>query len=205
MRTPALVTCCIVCLCAGTPLAAEPPEPGPRLAASVGGSVGDGGAAPAVGFAIGYRFRPYVGVEFELATTPGLDFEPIRLAFIDFPILDLVLPNTIQTSGSILTLLLNVIAEIPTTTAWLHPYVFGGGGLGHINQRFALEGRGLLPRDLLKLDLPSFPPALTAGGGVDFEVSRGWAVGASARYTRLLVNGDAIDLARLGARISVRF
>jgi opacity protein-like surface antigen len=46
---------------------------------------------------------------------------------------------------------------------------------------------------------------LTVGGGVDFRIWRGFAIGPSIRYIRLFGNGQDRDLTRIGARASYRF
>ena len=64
----------IGCLIAPSLAAAQPSERGPRLGGIVSGSFGDGGPAPAIGVAGGYRFTSRLGFEVDASYMPGLDF-----------------------------------------------------------------------------------------------------------------------------------
>src|SRR5450631_2010591 len=138
MRT--IVRGIVISLLAGvvgsSALAADQPDSGPRLAASLGGAFGDGGTAPTFGFSVGYAFKPYVGVEFELGVTPSLDFGGINLPVVNILGLGAILPSTIQTSGRIVTLLFDYVAEIPTGSPRVGAYLVAGGGIASVTERF---------------------------------------------------------------------
>jgi hypothetical protein len=85
-----------------------------------------------------------------------------------------------------MTFTANYVVEIPTGVRWFRPYFLGGGGLGNLSRRIAETG--------LVLD---------AGGGIDFPIVHGLAVGGDVRYFHL--NAGGIDAARVGARVSYRF
>jgi opacity protein-like surface antigen len=46
---------------------------------------------------------------------------------------------------------------------------------------------------------------LDVGGGVDFQIAHGLAIGGDVRYFHVFSNWSAIDTARVGARFSYRF
>ena len=125
--------------------------------------------------------------------------------------------------------LTNFVTEFPSPASWLTPYIQGGGGVANIRQGSNLErldsddrnrqiptlvrgnrgpapirlnGTGVLPIVARRSDTSL---ALTVGGGVDFGLWRGLAVGPNITYMKFFASNQEIDITRLGARASYRF
>ena len=204
------------------------PGPGGRVSGSFGGSFGDGGATVTTAAAASVRFTSHVGMEFEAVFIPDLEFssrfEPIPLARGGTTVPPSlggrpgIVPIRIETTGRTVAFLTKFVAEFPTGVRWLRPYVSGGGGAGQVVRRVdGFFGRaGRVPGEILNFPVrESFSSfrerrsetdlVLTTGGGVDFEIWRGLAIGADVRYLRLLGEEEDLDLAQVGTRISYRF
>jgi opacity protein-like surface antigen len=105
----------------------------------------------------------------------------------------------------------------------LIPYVTGGGGVASVSQAVAFAPIFPVPFQpyLRRFPPPGLPPgilgglgaiqrsetdlALTVGGGVDFQVLGGFAVGSDVRYLRLFGTFNDLDLTRITGRVTYRF
>ena len=197
--------------------AAHAQDSGARLTGFYAGTFGEGETNIAAGGSAGYRLTPHIGFDFEAFAIPDLEFD-----------------NT-GDSGRGVAFLTNFVAEFPSRARWLTPYVQGGGGVANISQsRFSIAD-GRTPRasandprrdpraPLGRFDNRGNPGgvpgantipalrgsetgvALTVGGGVDFTVWKGLAVGPNISYLKLFNNLTDRDLTRIGLRTSYRF
>jgi opacity protein-like surface antigen len=114
------------------------------------------------------------------------------------------------------------VAEFPATR-WLIPYVEGGGGVANVSQSSSIgpllppgTGRGIFDRGRRGMDVERITGtaerrraetdlALTVGGGVDFRIWRGLAVGVNLSYLSLMGNLQDRNLTQIGTRASYRF
>lgn len=189
---------------------------GARVAGSFAGTFGEGETNVAAGGSVGYRFTPHVGFELEAFALPDLEFDDTG------------------DGGRGVAFLTNFVAEFPSPVRWLTPYVQGGGGVANVsNSRFAvpldfpridppvisrrdprrptgrLVGRQPQGGDAGDFAIRRGPSetsvALSVGGGVDFTVWRGLAIGPSISYLKLFGNAADRDLTRIGLRTSYRF
>ena len=183
---------------------------------SFAGTFGEGETNIAAGGAVGYRFNSRFGFEFE------------ALALPDFEIGD----GDTTRGGRGVGFLTNFVTEFPSPARWLTPYVEGGGGVANIrySSGFRFEdpdgrpipveprgrrigGQRFDPRTFgSDVRLVRINPgrsetslALSVGGGVDFSVWRGLAVGPNITFTKLFGSTDDIDLTRIGLRTTYRF
>jgi opacity protein-like surface antigen len=211
-------------LAVAAPLAAQSTsESGARVSGFFAGSFGDGGARPGFGVSAGYRFNRYFGFEFDTGYVNGLRLSDERLGPLSLlgegP--DLIcmipegcpaLPVTLRDRGNLLTFTANYVVEIPTGVGWFRPYFLGGGGVGNLSRRIdffisdpvAMGSRFGLAR-MQHLDRSETGLVLDAGGGIDFQIVRGLAIGGDVRYFHLFGAARGIDAARVGARVSYRF
>ncbi|MBI2834424.1 MAG: porin family protein [Acidobacteria bacterium] len=202
---------------------------GARLSATVGGSFGDGGTTAEVGASAGYRFTPWVGVEFDLAYIPNLTFDrrdivtiqgldhippplvasvfPGGLPGIVFP--SIFPPINFHETGRILAFTTNFVGEFPTGADRLRVYVLGGGGVANVEHKLAIDiGRPLsipMGRPTRMATASQTGLALTTGGGVEATIWKGLAVAADVRYLRVFEDVRDVDIARVAARLSYRF
>lgn len=202
--------------CVAMPARAQ--DSGVRLSGNFAGMFGDDHTNMEAGGTVGYRFTPHVGFDFEVLVIPDLEFGDHGIGRLPrlFPI-----PSfNVDSSGRAVAFLANFVGEFPSPARWLLPYVEGGGGLANVSQsvRFRILPATTVPGVIGRIpDLPRgmFAPietrraetdlALTVGGGVDFRIWRGFAIGPSIRYIRLFGNTQDRDLTRIGARASYRF
>ena len=182
---------------------------GARISGFYAGTFGEGATNTAAGGAVGYRFTPRVGFELEAFALPELEFEDTG------------------DSGRGVAFLTNFVSEFPSPARWLTPYVQGGGGVANISQSrlfaripdniqgiprgritFRRDGRSSFEDDM-RIDLGArrndIAVALSLGGGVDFTVWRGLALGPNITYLKLFGNIADRDLTRIGFRSSYRF
>ena len=147
----------------------------------------------------------------------GFDFE--ALALPDFEIDD-------RGDGRGVAFLTNFVTEFPSPASWLTPYIQGGGGVANLRFGSTFEYED---RDGRRIGLPARgrrggPPvviddmrlvrvnggrsetnlALSIGGGVDFSIWRGLAVGPNITFMKFF-GGQDTDLTRIGAKASYRF
>ena len=184
-------------------------ESGARVAGFFAGAFGEGETNIAAGGAVGYRFTPRVGFEFEALALPELEF------------------SDTGESGRGVAFLTNFVAEFPSPARWLTPYVQGGGGVANISRSgLGRIGNGDPRRDARRdigrfgsrgdfadgtrlADDPRGPAetgvAMSVGGGIDFTVWKGLAVGPSLSYIKLFGSVTDRDLTRIGFRTTYRF
>jgi hypothetical protein len=183
---------------------------GARVSGFYAGTFGEGETSIAAGGAVGYRFTPRVGFELEAFALPELEFDDTG------------------DPGRGVAFLTNFISELPSPARWLTPYVQGGGGVANISQTGVFgrlpdnfqssprgrilgrrDGRPGLEDDMRIADVGArrneTTVALSVGGGVDFTVWRGLAVGPNITYLKLFGNIADRDLTRIGFRSSYRF
>jgi hypothetical protein len=193
----------VVLLGAAWPASAQE-DHGARISGSFSGVLGEGDASIGFGGAVGYRFSPRVGIDFEAIGLP------------DFKI------NESERGGRGVAFLSQFVTEFPSPAHWLTPYVLGGGGVANVTRQsvFPLiagdDIRRMLGRDRRFPVEPDFPLggptgraetslALTVGGGIDFNIWRKLAVGPNISYMKLFGNFQDLDLTRIGARAAYRF
>lgn len=177
-------------------------ESGARLSAFFGGTLGEGHTNIGAGGTVGYRFTPRVGFDFQALALPDLALDDAGA------------------EGRGVAFLTNFVTEFPSPARWLTPYVEGGGGVANISQSFS--SRSLRENDprLLPRRRGDIAPiadngiarrrsetdlALTVGGGIDFGIWRGLAVGPTITYLKLFGNAQDRDLTRIGGRATYRF
>lgn len=186
--------------CIATPVRAQ--DSGARVSGFFAGSFAQNRTNIETGGAVGYRFTPRIGFDFEVLTLPDLNFEDT------------------DSSGRAVTFLSKLVTELPTPGRWLVPYIEGGGGVANLSQSTSVPS-GLLPRssdvrrreaalsragvERIRARRSDTALALTVGGGVDFQLWRGFAIGPTLSYRRLFGNLEDQDFTRIGARASYRF
>ncbi len=135
-------------------------------------------------------------------------------------------PFVVDRSARVVHFLANFVGEFPSPARWLRPYVLAGGGVANLEERDTysfvgldrgLQGElaalGLSTIDLGGLNLGQLGTAsrsqtalaMNAGGGVDFQLWRGFALGADVRYLHLFAEEGGYNFARIGARASYRW
>jgi opacity protein-like surface antigen len=200
------------CLIVPSLAAAQPSERGPRLGGILSGSFGEGGSAPAIGVAGGYRFTPGMGLEVDASYMPGLDFGdfpscPAGHVCIATTVPALaVLGGAFSLHGRAAMLSVNVVSELPVRAQWIRPYVVGGAGIAEVRREQRYENRPLFTTT-------STGPLLTMGGGVDFLLSRRIAVGVDLRYQHVFEEDQFgrpdtdrnLSVTRLGSSVSYQF
>jgi opacity protein-like surface antigen len=203
----------ISCLIAPPLAAAQPPERGPRVGGIVSGSFGDGGPAPVIGIAGGYRFTPRLRLEVDASYMPGLDFgdfpacPPARFCVAATVPAEAILGGSFSLKGRAAMLSVNVVSELPVRARWIRPYVVTGAGVAEVRRE---QRHANLP---LRFTRTSTGPLLTMGGGVDFLVTRRVGIGVDLRYQHVFEEDQfgrsdmdqSLTVARLGSSVSYRF
>jgi hypothetical protein len=180
-------------------------QAGPRLSGFLGGGRAEGDGALTAGFSVGYRFAPRAEVEVDVAYLSHIDFGELQLP-LALDLLQLLLPTRIHVTARTVTLLANYVAHLGSNDR-LRPYVVGGGGVAVVSEalRFTSD-EGIFSALPVRIELPSFPPALNGGGGVDLIVGQGFALGAEVRYLRLfLEDREDTGIVRVVGRATYRF
>jgi opacity protein-like surface antigen len=198
-----LVLVLAVLLGAAVPASAQEDQ-GARISGSFAGVLGEGDTNMGFGGAVGYRFSPHVGIDFEVVGLP------------DFSI------NDFERGGRGVAFLTQFVSEFPSPARWLTPYVLGGGGVANVTRQLNIpliaraDGRLLFPRDRRFPVEPYYPIggrtgaaetnlALTVGGGVDFNILGKLAIGPNISYMKLFGSFEDLDLTRIGVRAAYRF
>ena len=186
------------------------------------GSFGDGGAAPAAAVGVGYLTPRRIGFEIELSYVADLDFgDP------GYPRIAIYPPISIEASGRMVGLQTNVIAVLPGGGTRLRAFVLGGGGVADLQHRIRVQAPALFRSVAVFPVCPGVPPlpdfaalstaldaeytrsetalVLSAGAGFEYAVTRRLGAGLSVRYLHLFSDPGALDLARVGARLTWRF
>jgi opacity protein-like surface antigen len=194
----------IGCVLAPTAATGQTSDRGFRLGGIVSGTVGDGGASPAIELTTSYRPTPRVGLELDTSYVPKLDLG-------DFPNCPAgrvcVRGGTFSLHARAVSLSANVVSELPVRLPWMKPYVTAGGGVAHVRRD---QRDNFFP---IRSTTTSTNPTVMFGGGVDFMAGRKLGLGVDIRYqrvfTELLIDSPDIEpnliLTRLGASLSYRF
>jgi hypothetical protein len=199
-----VVVSAVVCL--STAASAQPFQSGARIGAELSGSFGDGGAAPAVALAGGYRFTPRIGVEVDAWYATKLDFGDVPACPPD-RFCAAVVGGTLTVHGRALSVSGNFISELPVRATWIRPYLVGGAGIARV--RFEQQDTFFGFRQTFN----SSGPMLTAGGGVDFPLGRRLILGIDVRQQWLFPEDrfgrsdidSNVQLTRVGTSLHVRF
>lgn len=198
---PALVV--LLFASAANAQSAEPPR---RITAGIGGSLGDGGPAPAVTVSGRYRVGPSLAVEADVSHVRNLEFgeypscppDKICLAVVSVPF---------SLTGRATSVTTSVVWDLPVRVGALRPYLTAGGGMVHLrrSRQFRLF---FDPSQSTAVD-----PLVSFGAGVDVPVGRRLAFGVDVRFQRVF--GDPpferadlphyLNLTRLGSSLSYRF
>ena len=201
---PALVVLLFVQLIA--PIASAQSDLPRRITAGVGGTLGDGGPAPALTVSGRFRVRPSLAVEADVSHIRTLEFgeypscppDKICLAFVSVPF---------SLSGRATSVTTSVVWDLPVQFGTLRPYVTAGGGMVHLrrarNYRLFFD-----PSRSTEVD-----PLVSFGAGVDVPIARRLALGVDVRFQRVF--GEApfdradlphyLNLTRVGSALSYRF
>ena len=183
-------------------------QEGARISGFYSGAIGEGETNIGTGGSVGYRLTPRFGFDFEVLALPDLEIDD-------------------RGDGRGIAFLTNFVTEFPSPAAWLTPYIQGGGGVANLRfgstfefedrdgRRIGLPFRGRRggPAPVITDDMrlvrvsdgrSETNLALTIGGGVDFSVWRGLAVGPNITFMKFF-GGQDTDLTRIGAKMSYRF
>ncbi|MCY4119471.1 MAG: outer membrane beta-barrel protein [Acidobacteria bacterium] len=229
-------------------------DAGGRVYGLVGGGFGDG-TFVATGAGAGLRLTPHLGLDLELthlsgavaSGMPAHRFGGISVSsraaatvgapIEDFPALPVGFDPLFPTihiedrRRDVTTFLTRFTVEFPVADGRLFPYLTGGGGVGHVTERFNLVVDPIpwIPFDLLGTEPVGHAPdgtgtmhffdsfisstseysdlglSLVLGGGVDVRLWRGLGIGIDVRWLRILRSFDALDTAQVTSRVSYRF
>jgi hypothetical protein len=202
MRLPVISV--IVLLAGIGPAAAQ--SAGPYVTGHVGATGGDGGGALITGAAAGYMSPRRLGFELEVSVSPNVDFPPP-----EFSILSIFPAPTFDIEGRMLWLQTNAVATV-VDAGKLRAAVIGGGGVVNIRRTITYEfpvPTLLISRTLVPFPLP-YPydttvtstetaMSLTAGGIVDYALTKHLRVGVDARYMHAFLY-EPMRAARVTAR-----
>ena len=184
-----------VMMACATPALAQ--ENGARISGFFGSAFGEGETNIGTGGAVGYRFTPRVGFDFQAVALPDFEIEN-------------------GASGRGVAFLTNFVAEFPSSARWLTPYVSGGGGVANISRLASSVDNRDLPgprRDIFRgyenrIDVrggSSTDVALTVGGGVDFRIWHSLSVGPNLTYMHLFGGADDLSLTQISGKATYRF
>ena len=189
----------------------------PYILGEVGGSFGDGGAAPAVAAGFGYLTARNVGFEIEVSYLADLEFgDPGIPRIAIFP------PVEFQASGRVVSLQTNVVGVLPGRGRKFRAFVLAGGGVADVKQKISvrspifdptifadLGSLGFLPLPIIfrdvKTEVSDASLVLGAGAGFQYEMTRHLVIGTSVRYQHMFSERRPLDLARASIRASWRF
>ena len=182
-------------------------QEGARISGFYAGAIGEGETNIGAGGSVGYRLTPHFGFDFEVLALPDFEIDE-------------------RGDGRGIAFLTNFVTEFPGPAAWLTPYIQGGGGVANLRfgstfefedrdgRRIGLPARGrrggptVVGEDMRLVRVSSGRSetnlALTIGGGVDFSIWRGLAVGPNITFMKFF-GGQDTDLTRIGAKASYRF
>jgi hypothetical protein len=204
--------------------AAQQPE-GPYLVGGAGGMFGDANTTGSFSVGFGYLTPRHVGLEVELAASPSIVETPeVSLPTPVFPSDLAAFPAPeFSVRSRLLTLQSNVIGMLPTSGARLRAFVEAGGGIADVHRRVHIkESIPVLPPLFDMFTTPIFPQltfttiqrdisssqsalVLGAGGGFDYALGAHAGVGARVRYQHLFISQQALDEARVEARLQWKF
>jgi hypothetical protein len=206
-------------------IAAAQQTDGPYLIGSGGGIFGDANTTGSFSVGFGYLTPRRVGLEVELAWSPSILKTPdVQIATAPFPSNVVVFPPLeLRVRSRLLTLQTNVLGVLPGSGTRLRAFVEAGGGIADLHRRLHLkESIPVLPPLSDLFTNPVFPPltfttierdisslqtalVLGAGGGFDYALGAHIGAGTHVRYEHLFTNGEALDEARIEARVRWKF
>jgi len=251
MRQSVIRAVALLVLVAAPSTAQPNSSPGGRVYGLVGGGFGDG-TFVATGAGAGLRLTEHLGLDLELIHLSGVEASGLATPWFGGTFVAGTVTGAIEDSPAlpigfdplfpairaederrdVTTFLTRFTVEFPVADGRLFPYLTGGGGVGHVTERFRivvdpipwipLEPLGTQPVDdvwddtntLRFFDSSFFPSAseysdlglsLVLGGGVDVRLWRGLGVGVDVRWLRVLRSVGALDTALVTSRVSYRF
>jgi hypothetical protein len=196
-------------------------EAGPFVSGHGGLSAGDGGAAPAAGFSVGYWTPRRLGFELEVDSVTGLDFGDLLREF-NPP--NLVLPGltipppTSEATGRTLSFQTNALFALRGSR--VRAALIGGGGVASVHREITLHFPAIV---LPEPGSPTFGTigfemreerteasttvlVLNAGMLVEYRPGpRGLGLGADLRYQHFFVSREPIDALRAAGRVTWSF
>lgn len=186
MRRVAIITSLVVVTSSLASAAEERAEPrGFRLAGTAAAATGGVECvAPAAAATLGYHFSRRAGIELEMAYVSRLG--PHDSMNHEFRL------SSLAPARRLVVATANLRGEMPSRIRWLLPYVVGGVGIANVRTRALTAATD----DAL---------AVTAGGGIDFNVFRNMWIDVGVRYQRILASTEDLNVARFGTGVSYRF
>ena len=197
----------------------------PYIVGEAGGSFGDGSAAPALAIGFGYRTAHNFGFEIEASVVPDLNFGDPGI-----PRIAIYPPVTIESTGRIVALQTHVVGVLPNGGSKLRAFLLAGGGIADVERRIRIEvppftpvfpgipERPDLPPGFVIPDLPGIfggfqsdrrasetSLVLSGGAGFEYALTPHFGLGMSVRYQHVFSDPEALDIARLGARVTWTF
>ena len=198
-----------------------------RVSGLVGAAFGGDSLVPTFSGAIGFQFNRRIGLELDFGYLDSLetvdDDLPRILSILQISgPLTTFLPGgtaifppipsiTLRTDSRIVTLIGNIVIDLPTAGR-LRPYVVAGGGIANLSRRMTFESPLaaqltfpflIFPRNDNRTNENAL--AVTTGGGIDIMMRHGFAVGVDVRYLFVPSDIEDLNLARVGIRASYRF
>jgi opacity protein-like surface antigen len=178
-----------------------------RIGGIVGGSIGTGESAAAVGISASYRVARGLAVEANISRLSDLKLQefPVCAPGQDCGISSL--------HARVTSVVANVVFDVPSGVRWLRPYLSAGGGAAGVRRDVrgatcvSIESHGMSCESSSRTET-----VLSAGGGFDFLVWRGLGVGLDVRYQRVFEDEPVFrvepvikHLTRIGSVVSYRF
>lgn len=224
-RTFVLLCCVLLVVARGSTYAQSSAE-GPYIVGAGGGLLGEQNTGSAsLGF--GYMTPRGFGLEVELAWSPSI-LQPPDLAIAELPSITgptgiTVFPTPeISVKSRLLTLQTNVVGVLGARGSRLSAIVEAGGGVADVHRDAHIKT--FTPQfpsfsDLLAgrpFELTFTPTerevsssetslVLGAGGGFEYAIAEHLALGGRVRYQHVFASGDALDHARVEARVRWKF
>lgn len=200
-----LIAVTITVLSLASPAAGQSSLGSTRIAGLVSGSIGNGRSAATIGVSASYRFAPRLAVEGDFSYFSDL-------TLVEFsnpcPTAGACIQSTQSWHARVASGTVNVVTELPSGVSWLRPYIAAGGGAARVRR----DVRGAISCQICGPRQPRYDtrPVLSLGGGVDFPMGHGLALGFDVRYQRVyedatLFRPNLRDLTRVGSLVSYRF
>jgi hypothetical protein len=192
-----------------------------RASGTAGVSLGDGESALALAAALRYEIAGPFHMEAQLAYARNLDF---TLDLCPRPHV-CVIGGTIPVTGRTVSLLADLVADLPSWGS-LRPHLVAGGGVAHLRQRYVvppeitrvagdLEQVVGVPVERIERTRSKLAPALVVGLGADVPLSHRLAVGMDVHLLsifddaptpeRFIMPAATLTTVRLESRVSWRF
>ena len=209
------------------PASAQYTADGPYIFGSGGGLFGEGRSIGSVAFGFGYMTPRRVGLEVELAWSPSI-LEPPDLGIPTLPPtfgssnITIFPTPELRIESRLLTLQTNVVGVLAAPGSRLSAIVEAGGGVADVHRDLHIKSlspdleffsdlfTGPVPQitfTTIERDVSSSQTSLVlgAGGGFEFALTERIGLGSLVRYQHIFSSGDALDQARVEARLRWRF